>query len=991
MKTFSILSLAFFYFINTIGFCHNLPLPIAIDSPGEEIKVTIENALSALLKEGRHFSISNISVDGNNATGSMELFKTNTAFSLDFISPTQLNTLTITFNTPQDIPDRFVKRFLDSGISNLLPNSIPKPDITSFLIDFNGSSSIYSIAAVVKKNEWRPIKESPLKASNIEFLVKNNTPLAKNGTIEAKVSGKLDIDGITAALTGSGNSSKNWKVTGSSENLSIGNLMQTIASGLMNGIHLPPGFQSLKISSMDFVIDEGQRKFVANGKTSIGNIGARFIGDGKNGNYMLGISPPNDFKYASLDGNLSILDKLEFEKSALVLSSDQRVADIYVIKNLAGGQVVNRGLNLIANYNISSLSPELANLIGQTNLRLLATIGNKASDLFLSTALKTNINLDGKGNVVFKQIEFKLRPANLTVEMDGLIDTKIGGDLLSFSSGAKIDIDALSLTVNGQLKGTWSNPFNLNKGLHIKDLGLEIGASLRTLPLPIPSLAFQGTLVAGNLNNPTFQGRVVVGVIPYDPINSMIDAEFNSLSLGQVVSAFSGNAEIPAEIKGVLDRAKLTNVQVTVVPNPNGVTLFDKTYDPGFLVKGSAEIEGITANLMIKVGPDSGVEAKASIDAINFDPIFSLKGVDGPNPYIHIYIKPGAASKLSVSGSATLLGITSTTDMHIRTNGIDLLMSGNIFNAFKADLEIHANAAKERSSYYVKASLKNDLFSYITKEASEEIDRATKQTQNDIKKAQNDVRGAQQEVAKLENDINAQRRIVEQERERDLGRLRAAQQEVSNARAEVQKVQNNINNAHNEIRNIDNRIATKRRWVDGGGDPFTITARGVEAAPYFTKQALERSGQMAYIASLESGKFIADKALLVAEKSVEGFHYLGNLTPIDMDPRVAGLIGLKETAIGSMEASIYIMEGGSIVGVGTLKATKWIVENANPLGVVNVTFASFEGGLNGVSGGNVKLRLKGTFAGSPFDSKFDFNFNNPLQSAKNVANTLLNM
>lgn len=121
-------------------------------------------------------------------------------------------------------------------------------------------------------------------------------------------------------------------------------------------------------------------------------------------------------------------------------------------------------------------------------------------------------------------------------------------------------------------------------------------------------------------------------------------------------------------------------------------------------------------------------------------PFFELKGARGKEkPSIHIVAKASTESKVAVSGSATLLGVTSEMDLLINDKGFDLYMKGKIFNAFQATFEVSGSRVTDGGSFRVAATMEQDFLKYFTKHASEEIDKATKKTQGDITKAQNTI------------------------------------------------------------------------------------------------------------------------------------------------------------------------------------------------------------------------------------------------------------
>jgi hypothetical protein len=951
-----------------------------------DVRTTIALALGGLLKEGKEFSLSNLTEIDGVSTGTLSIFENTANITVKYTSASSIESMTAKFNSPANFKERDIKKISGERLGKILPDGLGDLPVNEIFIDFGNSTSMRSIALIIKSSPWQPVAGSTLTAENITFTVTTLNPIDRRPTVNASITAELKIAGFISQITGTGNTSNNWTIEGSATGITINNFINAISSSGIAGINIPTGVGSLGINLINYKIQPNQNLFTASGETSLGEIGAKYAGN-KNAQAMLiAFSPPSGFKYSQLDPTLNFLDNMQFNNSVIAISTAQQSADLAVFNRVGSGKNLNRGLNIIAAYNISSLSPELSGLLVKSDLIIEATLSNKLVDTQFKTSINTDVKLDQKGNVMFRNIELSLQPSDLSVSMSGVIDVKTGGEWLKFRSGMTVDVKNVAFEVEGTMDGTWTNAFGYD-GLNIKDLGLKVGASMKTIPVPLPELQLKGTLIAGNVNNPSFSGSVAVGISAYDPINSMIDANFTSITLGQIVGAFGSGVTVPNGVQGILNSSKVNNVQITVVPNPQGTTMFGKTYDPGFLVKGSANIVDFSADLMIAIG-QAKMEARASIGAIDYSPVFALRGVNEPNPYFHLLLQPGSSSKFSISGSATLLGITSTTDMHISDSGFDLYLSGKIYDKFQADLEVHASSSKDQASFGVKATLQNDLFTALTEQASNEIDKATKSTQSDITNAQQTITTEQNKLNSLNGNITSMRATVQAERDRDCGRLRSAESAVEAERQKVQKVQGDIDAAHARIKAIDNRIYDKRKWVDAGGDPFSITARGAEASPFFIEQSAIRVKEMGEIATLESYKATANLALIASREVLKGMGDLCVSTPIDADPRIAALFTLKETSQGSMEAAKYILEGAKIVGVGTLQASNWIVQNG-PMGVVKINFAQFEGTLNSVNGGKVSLHVKGTFADSPLDTKFSFNFDDPLSSAKVLADQLL--
>ena len=121
---------------------------------------------------------------------------------------------------------------------------------------------------------------------------------------------------------------------------------------------------------------------------------------------------------------------------------------------------------------------------------------------------------------------------------------------------------------------------------------------------------------------------------------------------------------------------------------------------------------------------------------------------------------------------------------------------------------------------------------------------------------------------------------------------------------------------------------------------------------------------------------------------MEGLGAGCDLTPIDLDPRVSGLIAARETADKSLQAAKVIVEGTGTLTGGSLKATKYIVEKGTT-GVVTITYAYFETKLSEADGGMVSMKVKGTYAGEPLDKAFTINMVDPQATVEAFAHELL--
>jgi hypothetical protein len=110
--------------------------------------------------------------------------------------------------------------------------------------------------------------------------------------------------------------------------------------------------------------------------------------------------------------------------------------------------------------------------------------------------------------------------------------------------------------------------------------------------------------------------------------------------------------------------------------------------------------------------------------------------------------------------------------------------------------------------------------------------------------------------------------------------------------------------------------------------------------------------------------------------------------PIDSDPRVWSQLGLLKTAQGSLSlAQEALKVAESSVGVfGTVSA--YITQHGLS-NVLNVRSASFDLKLNAIRGNQMYLQFDLIYLGKRQRTSMQFNFNDPLSSAKALAQQLL--
>gem|GEM_PF-6089723 len=295
-------------------------------------------------------------------------------------------------------------------------------------------------------------------------------------------------------------------------------------------------------------------------------------------------------------------------------------------------------------------------------------------------------------------------------------------------------------------------------------------------------------------------------------------------------------------------------------------------------------------------------------------------------------------------------------------------MATGIFNLFQAKLQIAAGSTKDGPGYAVKATMDSDLQKYISDVASAEIDRATKNSQTAFREAQTTLTAKQNEVSTLNAEIEKQRGIVKAERDKDCEKFNAASAQVSKDKKKVNNLKDDIDDKEDKIKKLAKEIEK---------DPFKAADNGAK----ITKLKAE-------VVSLEAARATAREVLKASEKVLAGLGKGCDMTPIDLDPRVASVITARETADKSLQAAKAVVEGTGAVTTGSLKATKYIVQKGST-GVVTITYAYFESKLNVADGGMVSMKVKGTYAGDPIDTAFTINLASPKETVEAWAREML--
>lgn len=942
----------------------------------EDIIAKMKTALAPMFQENQDYVFSDVNVEG--ASGSYKANGTATFLQINsvmivgtFSSSNEMARLELQFPNGSKLSNDVQQKLAKQNIVNWIPADIQKlVELKSLYMEFgdNGISTIGIQFAA--QQAWNPVSGISVNDIRVDFNLNNPVNAV---SISSTLQGKLKMGDANSSLSATLSSNSNdIMLTADVSNLAVGNVLNSI--GIQKAAEWPDAFWNLSMSKGTISIAPFAKMLKINSASDFGQVEFSINVSSAPIQFMVGIAPPVDFSFKRFDSNLGVLDNVNLRNTAIVLASSTQKTRLDIFKTLGQETEVTQGLTLVALYNISAMSKDVEKLIGKSELLLRTTISNNPADLKLMASLDTNIPLDTKSNVILRNANFTIapNPASFTVSLGGTMDVKTEKRTLSFTTNVALDITNVELSVQGIMQGTWDRPFD-TKGVQLIDLGIGVGVSFKTTPIPMPTMQFKGKIKVGNPSSPAFAGDATFALDPSNPTQCMIDAGFQQILFSDIVKAVQATSpsfKVPTDVKNTVNSIAITDARLTIVPGITQVTVLENIYDPGFLIKGKSIIDGYATSLLVGIS-SAGITAGASMTGIIYPPYFSFTGAQGkPDPYFNLSLSTTdpKSSKLAYSGKASVLKLVTESDMRLSDNGFDLYMKGKIYDKFMAQLQVAAGNTKNGAGFQVKAVMESDLQKYISDIASAEIDKATKESQKSFRDANNTLTDKQNEVLRLNAEIDKQRASVQAARDQDCAKFNDAKDKVNKTKKKLNGIKDDIDDKENKIKKLAKEIdQNKLKAIENGAKITKIKAD---------------------IAGLEIEKAAAKIGLDAATKALDLLGVTCDATPIDLDPKIASLIAARETADKSLQAAKVIVQGTGAITGGSLKATKYIVEKGST-GVVTITYAYFETKLSEADGGMVSMKVKGTYSGEPLDAAFTMNMANPQATVEAFAHDLL--
>lgn len=445
------------------------------------------------------------------------------------------------------------------------------------------------------------------------------------------------------------------------------------------------------------------------------------------------------------------------------------------------------------------------------------------------------------------------------------------------------------------------------------------------------------------------------------------------------------NGSVTTQLGGMVlanAHAMISNEMVQVTGEWLGqkLTLVLAKDDQLIKLSGSANVNlfDLQVNALVQAWSDGRITVTGHIAPINIGNIFTLSGNEGQtNPSATFHFGGSGTPSVTVNGTASLLGITNSVSIQTGESGFYFKTNGNLFNTFATTLEVSGNSLAHAENIQVKGSFNDgDFIPYLKDKISGFIrERSDADTAN-LNGAIAHVQQARAEVSKLDAQINDVRNTIAHERSGARGKFDAAQ-------ADLNSKQHAVNGLLGQIRGKE---ADRDRIRNDG---YWWGLKGAQIWIYNDKAALFKiAGLQTEITALYVAYGTATAALEVAKKAVELTGRLVDHTPYELDPRLSGLLIAKKTADDILWLAEEALKKLRDICGGIAHVAEFITQQTlgNLLEVKSATFTTQPGA---ATSGVIRLNLHLRFMQSDLHIDPEFNFNDPVNSAANIAQAIL--
>jgi hypothetical protein len=942
----------------------SLNLSMAASVPNAQWKDILEEQLSALLDK-RYFSIDEVQTDIEN----QRLSGTGTFFSVSglrftaaYSAPGELADFQVTFpdQTKVGIQDKSFQQLAGFTLADLLPTDLSKAVYLQQL-GFTVSKAEQRIGEVSllfhSPLNWQLLPGGGLELKDLHytFLIRQPTNKSQR-SVRATLSGQTRMGSLPVTMTADLDRKKeNLSLSGQLKNIGLKESLQAlVGQNEISGISVPDAVINLQLQNGLLSVQPYLETAAISAGSNLGQIDGHFQKTDqkdKKLNYVVTITPPADFKLSRLNDKLKGLDFVDLSGQKIVLTSEDKdkeeSAEIPSLSQLKAG--IKRGCNLVAKLDLTQL--KLEHLLKAKELVVSSPLSEQLDGVVLESELDAGLSLGA--NNQFDKVLFRLQPSphDFAIALLGVMRSQVSRDELLFKGGMEIAMATQTLNFSSVMEGNWNDPLGA-QGLVMSNVGMQVGGSFGGAAI-LPNLALRGELKIGR-----FTGNAAFAFDTRDPGKSMLSAEIDQLLVGELMQAVVDKKvmrAIPTKLQEVINSIRFNNVHLEFVPQP--LTVLERSYDPGFRAGGNVDIMGINGFGLMEIDYSNGILAQGEVDPIDLGAAFKLTGAGGNSrPGFVIDLRMGKNPKVALNGLVSVMGLQAETEVEVLPNGFRFDLGGKIFNIFDGKVMVSAADMERLGSMEARVQMRQDLFSYIDTEVVKFVENQVGNAVKKLTEGQQKISQAQAKVSELDGLIKQQREVVRKEQSAKRAKYDKAKKDVTNA-------QKKVNGLESEIAKLKKELAGKKKW-----------------------EVVDKTALHTRIKSIEAARGVAWLALEGYKKVLDGMKFV-NSNP-DVDPRVAGLLTSKHTAIGSLELAKGSLEALKITLGATGKVATFVIDKGTDA-LINVRKADFAGQLGALSGGKVKLNLDLEWMNKPMNLKVDFDFKSPLKMIGSLAKRLM--
>ncbi len=932
----------------------------------EALEETVRLKLNELIGNKNYsFESLNAHESGKGLKGIGTFFsKKNVGFTIyyDTLSQNASFELDLPSNAKIGLNKNDVKSLTGASFKNMIPKALRKGlSLRNFNFKFNKERKEISEVDLTfdfLKN-WELLRFNKFSLNNIKVVL--NIKYPKEG--EKKASSAI-LEGLTSIagkpVLFSANlkeDQKSIEYVATVKDINFkSSLISLVGDASLGGISIPEKLFDIKLPSTQLTVKPGAKSILFNSVATFGVVDGYInkVEKPKRGNknysYLLTIAPHKDAKLSKISDKLKILDKIDLSKQLIVLSSEAKSKeekDKTPFKDKIGAGV-KKGLNMVANFDLTKI--KLDHLIGVKNLVVSSPIGAKLDQIVLESSLDTNVEIGPTAtlsNVIFR---LKPSPKDFSISLLGEMSTKIGTDDLIFQGGVEVVLTDQTLNFLAMMKGQWNDPLGA-KGLSVKDVGIQLGASFTTTPIPLPNIALSGEVFIGS-----FKGGATVAIDTRNPSKSMLSMNYNKISLWDLIDLVTSpsiKSKINPKFKNTLRNFYSENVLMEVVPV--SMQVFDKYYEAGFRMNGGISLGGLKGEAGFDIDYTNGITAYGAVDPIKVA-FFEFKGANGkPRPSFSLSLEKNKTPTIIANGGVKLLGIETSADVHLMDNGYNFMVNGKVFNLYQATIKAKGTNLKKAENMELDVALKNDFSGIVERELKNFVAAKTSKAVQKLRTAKSNVAKAEKKVNESDRHVANVRRIVIADQAKD--------------RAKIQNARNKVNAAQAKVNQLTAKINALTRQRDA------LKKFSPKRVPLNTK-----------IAATKTARFTATKTLNGAK------HVLNGLTKLNIDPNKDGRLisakALQKTAKSTLKGAQHALNGLIWTLGKTGEVGSFIIEKGSDA-AVKVKKAGFKGALGKVNGAKVDLNLELDWLNKRRSLNVKVDLRNMKNEILNIGKTLL--